>query len=444
VSHTTETEARRTRRKERDDYVVLTVVHHPDPALLGVHQAVPPGEHAVGRDGGSLLPGVFEHKKVSREHAAFRLERGRLSVRDLNSRNGTHVNGREVDDATLASGDVVRIGGIVLLRHTGPRHFAEPDDELMAGTSHLLARLLEELREAGQTGHNVMLIGETGVGKELAAEALHAASGRRGALVPVNCGGIAEGVLHSELFGHAKGAFSGADTARDGLVHAAEGGTLFLDEVGAASPSLQSTLLRLIESNEYRVVGTNQCRSADVRFVAATQPDIESRMQAGAFRRDLWYRLAHRIVRVPPLRERRQDIPAIIARHTEQHHGRRLRLSAELAALLVHHHWPGNVRELIATVDQLAATARSDEEVFIPDWLRRELERSTSEGKSATDGEKKGPTKRPKKPELVRLLVENEASVAATAKALSVDRKSLYRWMKALDIDLDALRARFD
>ena len=433
----TETESFGRGRVERDDHPLLTIVHHPDPDLVGAHQPLTRGRHVVGREGGTLFPGAFHNKKVSREHAAFSAERGVVKVVDLDSRNGTHVNGAPATEVTLAPGDVIRIGGIVLLHHLGPRHHAEPSHPFMAGTSHVLARLLDELKEAAGTSQSVMLVGETGVGKELAARTVHEASGRSGAFVPLNCGGMAEGVIQSELFGHSRGAFSGAAAARPGLVQEAEGGTLFLDEVGAAPMALQTTLLRLLETNDFRVVGDAQLRRANVRFVAATQPDVETQMEDGSFRRDLWYRLAHRIVRIPPLRERRQDIPAIIARHCIDGGRPPLRLSAELAALMIRHHWPGNVRELLATIDRLASAADGDE-LFVPRWLEQEVARQPA----PRGDDDKVPTKRPDREELLAALVQHRASIAATAKALGVDRKSLYRWLKALDIDIDALRAK--
>ena len=439
VSHTTETESTGRRLGgEGDDHPLLTVVHHPSEELVAVTQVVPPGEHVVGRDVGQLLPGVFDLPKISRQHATFVLARGQLGVRDLDSRNGTHVNGDEVTQATLSAGDVVRIGDVVLLHHRGPRSHERPEHPLFAGSGHALARLLEDLRAAATTGQNVMLVGESGTGKELAAQVIHEESGRSGAFVPVNCGGIAEGVLQSELFGHARGAFSGADAGRRGLLEEARGGTLFLDEVGAASPTFQATLLRLLENSEYRVVGTNTLRRADVRFVAATQPDVEEKVDQGTFRRDLWYRLAYRLVRVPALRERREDIPAIIARHSRGSHQRPLRVSSKLAALLIRHDWPGNVRELLSTIDHLASSAGKSEELDVPDWLKREI------GRRHLPPSQAGPKKRPEKGELIELLTEHRGSVAATAKAVGVDRKTLYRWLTALGIDLEDLRSGLD
>ena len=433
---TTETESiLSARRSELADHHIVTVVLHPDPEVVGAREPLSRGEVRAGRGDCRLLPGVFDRAKVSREHAAFAVTDGRVLLRDLSSRNGTAVNGHRIDEAVLAEGDVVNIGGVLLLYHRGPRAYREPSHPLLLGTSWALASLLATIDEVAHDAANVMLIGETGTGKELVARAIHEASERSGAFVPVNCGGLAEGVLHSELFGHTRGAFSGANVARRGLIDEARQGTLFLDEIGAAPTSLQTALLRLLETGEYRVVGASELSTASVRFIAATQPDVEEQMSSGAFRSDLWYRLARRVVRVPPLRERREDILLLASWWAERCSRRRAHFSPELATALLRHDWPGNVRELLAVTERLVA-GQDGGELALPPWLVEELRPASA----PVEAPPRRRVKRPARAALVASLAAHDGSVADTARQLGVDRKTLYRWLSALSIDLDALR----
>jgi DNA-binding NtrC family response regulator len=442
VANITETESRHLAgHHERDDHPIVTVVAHPDSGLIGVRQPLPTGRVVVGRTSTALLPSVFDHRKVSRDHACF-CTAARTTVEDLGSRNGTFVNDRAAAEAQpLEAGDVVRIGGIALLFHRGPRSYPEPRHPSLWGSSAAMARLLNDIREAAEGDSSVMILGETGTGKELVAAALHEASGRSGALVPVNCGGMSEGVIQSELFGHTRGAFSGAVAARPGLVTEAAGGTLFLDEIGAAPAALQTTLLRLLENGEYRVMGSNELCQAKVRFVAATQPDVAQSVDEGGFRADLWYRLARRVVVVPSLRERREDIVVLAHRFAEPY-GRRVSFSAELATALVRHDWPGNVRELQAVVERLIKGAQG-EELAVPSWLVPQRKKSAQRPDASAPNPSAGstPTPRPSREALEATLRRCGGRVAPAARDFGVDRKTLYRWIETLGVDLAALRS---
>jgi len=239
---------------------------------------------------------------------------------------------------------------------------AEPDPpavqavEGMVGSCPAMQALYEVIERVAPTRTTVLIEGETGTGKELAARAIHERSGRRGGFVAISCGAVSPELLESELFGHVKGAFTGAHQAREGLFRYAEGGTLFLDEIGEMPVRLQAKLLRVLEERRVRPVGANQETEVDVRVVAATHRNLAAEVQAGRFREDLFYRLNVMAVRIPPLRERLDDIPQLTHHFLE-------RLVAETGfqpvpcgptelERLRQYHWPGNVRELRNVIER--------------------------------------------------------------------------------------------
>ena len=261
--------------------------------------------------------------------------------------------------------------GTLLGRRTLPA-VARPADTLgLVGASSSLEELRAELRRLAPTRVSVLLTGETGTGKELAARALHRLSGRGGAFVPVNMAAIPEGLLEAELFGAVRGAFTGAERGRRGLAVAADGGTLFLDEIGDLPLPLQVKLLRFLESGEVRAVGSDTTARVEVRIVAATHRDLAARVAAGTFRQDLYFRLAQATVRLAPLRERRGDIPLLRAAFEEQamvRDGLRpCRWSRAAEQALERHDWPGNVRELRHAIE--VAMVRADGGTVAPDQL---------------------------------------------------------------------------
>jgi two-component system response regulator HydG len=224
----------------------------------------------------------------------------------------------------------------------------KPAAQGLIGHSHIFQQMLELVARVGPSDANVLLLGESGTGKELVARAVHEASPRAGApLVVVDCASLAETLFESELFGHERGAFTGANTAKAGLVESASGGTLFFDEAGDIPLPMQVKLLRLLESGTYRRVGSTELRRTDVRIVSATHRDLRSMVADGAFREDLYYRLSTFPIRLPALRDRSDDIPllatALLARVASQ---RQLSLSRNALQRLCEHDFPGNVREL--------------------------------------------------------------------------------------------------
>ncbi len=299
------------------------------------------------------------------------------------------------------------------------------------GVSEAARLLRRELRELGPSHLPVLLIGETGVGKEVAARALHRISGRSGALVTVNVAAIPGTLLEAELFGSVKGAFTGADRSRQGLAVAADGGTLFLDEIGDLDANLQVKLLRFLESGEIRAVGSSQTRIVDVRIVSATHADLGRRMREGGFRRDLYFRIAAPEVHVPPLRSRREDVlllKDLFEREAVSRHGLvRPVWSPEAESALQRHHWPGNVRELRQVVE--VAMVRAGGTVVQCDHLP-----------IATPGFTPGGTWEEAQQEFRRRYLEaalhrNQGNRSATARELGISRQTLIYHLRHLGLN---------
>jgi DNA-binding NtrC family response regulator len=253
---------------------------------------------------------------------------------------------------------------------------ADAERIAMVGHSPAIIDVMKTLARAAASPATVLLLGETGTGKELVARTLHQYSDRRDKrFVAVNCSALAEGLLESELFGHVRGAFTGAAAARAGLFREADRGTLFLDEIGDISPALQARLLRVLQEHEIVPVGTESPVPVDVRVIAATHRDIVALVRSGQFREDLYYRLNVMTLQLPPLRERQQDIPLLIdhfLRTLGARHGRRLvAVDAEAQSLLLAYPWPGNVRELQNVLERALVLVEQD--IIGPEHLPREV-----------------------------------------------------------------------
>ena len=292
----------------------------------------------------------------------------------------------------------------------------------MIATAATMRPVLEIIRRVGPSDANVLIRGENGTGKGVVARLLHAAS-KRGArpLVSVNAGGLSEGIFESELFGHVKGAFTDARTDRAGRFELADGGTLFLDEIANVPPAQQAKLLRVVESGEFERVGSSQTRRVDVRLISATNAALEEEVAAGRFRQDLLFRLNTVEIRLPPLRERREDIP-LLAAHFLRQHAKRYRknvIGFDPAALkaLLDHAWPGNVRELEHVVERAVlmagATSIGRSDLGLQASSEQRIEDMGLEEVEAL---------------LIRkALVRYEGNVSRAAEALGLSRSALYR-----------------
>ena len=422
----------------------LYLVHHPEAARIGTRLVLPAGEGLLlGRDEDCLGPGALLERCVSRRHAELICGPEGALLRDLDSRNGTWVNGSRVVQALLRPGDVIGIGGLLLVFRPGP---VEPEpcaSPRLVGRSGAMARVLARVAQVAARDTTVLVLGETGCGKELVAREIHSQSGRAGPFVAVNCGGLPATLLQSELFGHARGAFSGADRARPGLVASAAGGTLFLDEIGEAPLDLQVTLMRLLQDRCVRPVGADREHAVDVRFIAATNRDLAAAVSAGQFRSDLLYRLQRWVIHVPALRERKEDIPALVAHVLERGGGLPRSCGYNLMLRLLCHAWPGNVRELEAVVERLVVEQPGTGSLEAPDWLPEVPSASPSCARADETPSGIARVARASCPEpddLRRLLVESRGNVRALAEVLGVSRNTLYRWLQGAGIDPDSTR----
>jgi two-component system response regulator AtoC len=283
----------------------------------------------------------------------------------------------------------------------------------------------------------VLVTGETGTGKELVARAVHRHGSRASRpFVPVNCGALPEGLLESELFGHLRGAFTGAVADKKGLFEEARGGTIFLDEIGEMSPALQVRLLRVLETGEVRPVGATRAMSVDVRVIAATHRDLERAVREGGFRQDLFYRLHVFAVHVPPLRERRADVPLLAAHFLAVFRAKgrgAASLSAGALAALAGHDWPGNVRELENTLERLVAEARGGT-IDVPDLPPVFKERPVSPEEPLFTGLPS--LEEMEKRYLRHVLAEVKGNRSRAAEVLGIDRRTLYRMAERFGIDL--------
>jgi DNA-binding NtrC family response regulator len=326
------------------------VVAGPDSGRSLAIDAETPAPALVGKSPACALE--LRDREVSRRHVAFEISGERLRITDLGSTNGTTVDGVAIVDAYLHGAEVVRLGGTTLrvqrtTAATTPVLTTAGRFGRMLGASTEMRRLYPLCARVAAADVPVLIEGETGTGKEVLAESLHEQGARApGPFVVFDCTAIPANLVEAELFGHERGAFTGAVASRRGVFEQAHGGTLLIDEIGDLDPALQPKLLRALERGEIRRVGGEKSIRVDVRVLCATRRDLDGEVQRGRFRDDLFHRFAVARIELPPLRKRRGDVP-LLARHFAQHIGGDARaLPGDLLARWDEQPWPGNVREL--------------------------------------------------------------------------------------------------
>jgi DNA-binding NtrC family response regulator len=417
--------------------------------VLTSHERVRAGTHATN----DLV--LAEDRTVSRHHFEVqRTDRGWLLV-DLKSTNGTFLDGRRVERAYLSPGSLIRAGQSSV-------HFSPVDEEVvvppaedgqlggMVGSSVRMRQVFGLLRRIAPLDVSVVIQGETGTGKELVARALHTLSPRRkGPMEVLDCGAIPPSLIESELFGHEKGAFTGATSARAGAFERAQGGTIFLDELGELRPDLQPKLLRVLEAREVRRVGGSEVIPVDVRVIAATHRDLLKHVEAGLFREDLYFRLSVLTVQLPPLRERAEDIPLIlrhalsdpelVATHGAKH------LSEAAEAALCAYAWPGNVRELMNVLSHVLTF--SEGPVVLPEHLPPRVRGAQREGQlpfnehlSFKDA-KEQLLESFEREYLLEVLKRCGGNVSRAARESGLHRKTLERMVKKHGLEPRTLRS---
>jgi len=306
----------------------------------------------------------------------------------------------------------------------------------MVARSPVMQRVFETIRQVAPTTATVLVRGAPGTGKELVAKAIHELSTRsKGPFVALNCGAISEGLLESELFGHERGAFTGATQTREGKFEYADGGTLFLDEIGDMPLALQVKLLRVVQEREIVRLGSNRTIKVDVRLIAATNRDLDAEIQKGNFRQDLYWRLKVVAIDLPPLQERPEDVPLLVESFLDElarEHGREpLRIDDEAMAVLKANEWPGNVRQLRNAVETMVLLARGP--VLGVDDLPAEVQEAGKPRSKAlaTVDDLAGLTLDQWEKELIRFQLERlEGNRAKVARALGISERTLYRKLK--------------
>jgi sigma-54 dependent transcriptional regulator, acetoin dehydrogenase operon transcriptional activator AcoR len=431
-------------------------------ALGGVHSLrIGRGEARMLRHAGEATQALeVPDSRMSSTHARILQEQATFVLADTGSTNGTLVNGRPSDIHVLRDGDVIELGQSVFLyreiEEESARGVPSRDSSAMVGSEPGfatldpgLSRRLERLARLAPSPLPILLLGETGTGKEVAARGLHALSQRPGQFIAVNCGAIPHNLVESHLFGHVRGAFSGAHRDEPGLVRSAQFGTLLLDEIGDLPASSQAALLRVLQEREVQPVGSTRTTKVDVRIVAATHMPIEDLVERGAFRRDLYARLAGYTFTLAPLRERVVDLGLLIAAMLAAGNlGTRhdLRMESGVARALLRHHWPMNVRELEKVLG--AACLLAEDGVITAEDLPPSITASlgvaehpepvvapravTSEAPADAVAPEVDPDQRAL---LVALLAEHAGNLSAVARAMRTSRSHVHRLRKRYGIE---------
>jgi DNA-binding NtrC family response regulator len=430
-------------------------------------------EHmTIGRDEGTNIR--MSVNAVSRVHAELSWVDGAWVLRDRGSRNGTLVDGRRIDTAVLEPLNEVRIGDAILKfvdKHA--EAYADyridgsmlngavrrgPSDGAMVG-GYQIDRIAVDLTRIAPTPLSVMLLGESGTGKEVVARELHRLSGRRGAFAAVNCAAIPATLIESELFGYKRGAFSGAERDKPGLIKSAHEGTLLLDEIGDMPLEAQAKLLRVLQAREVFPLGATAPERVDVRVICATHRDLWRLQQGGAFRQDLFARLNEYQLRLPALRDRKEDVFMLVRAFLERHGRTELSPSFGFMTAALQYDWPYNVRELEACMKRCVALSEGPVlgDQLLPAPVIEAMEEygevtravppggalrpSGAPADSVPPPAGAGPARGiPTDVELRSLLEQHQGNVAAVGRQLGKARMQVHRWMKRYGIHVDDFR----
>ncbi|MGF1466547.1 MAG: sigma 54-interacting transcriptional regulator [Sandaracinaceae bacterium] len=418
-----------------------------------------------GREGDNVL--CIPESAVSRYHGRVERRPDGCWIIDNGSTNGVLVNGLRVHVHRLEDHDIVRIGdslyrfgtdglsGYGAYRLDGtirdssrPVRHSIRDCPLVGG--YQVDRLLERVEKVARTQLSVVITGESGTGKELLARTVHTVSGRTGPFQAINCAALPAQLIESELFGHKKGAFTGASQDKVGLVKAAHRGTLFLDEIGDMPQEAQAKLLRVLQERMVLPIGATVAEPVDVRVGCATHRDLDELVAAGRFRGDLFARLRDFMVRLPPLRERKEDLYAL-TRHFLAKAGRpNATVALPYLVGLAHYHWPYNVRELESAVKLSIALADPGQELdlpLLPETVRASVQDHGKRGAPRSDmtaeptNSPSGRAASPSETALRELLSRHRGNIAAVGRALGKERMQIHRWLKRYGIDVGEYRS---
>lgn len=408
-----------------------------------------------GSDASLRLP-VFA---VSRVHAKIERRRGQWHLEDQGSRNGTLVDGHRVASSPLEHGQELRFGDAIVKfverdaeeygryelggsMTPGQQRLSQSHGGLIGGyqMDHIAAQI-ERVARGQPTPLSVLLLGESGTGKEVVAQSLHRQSGRRGAFRAVNCAALPQNLVESELFGYKRGAFSGANRDKPGIIRSAHGGTLLLDEIGDMPLEAQAKLLRVLQNRELVPLGATEPEPVDVRVIGATHRNLDQLLEERRFRRDLYARLNEFTLTLPPLRDRKEDVYVLLREFFRRHGGEHLDVTFQFMTALLHYDWPYNVRELESCAKRCIVLSHGEpvDEQMLPEDVLRDMD-DYGQTRFPTGDESNEPRAAPNREELVQLLERHQGNVAAVGRELGKARMQVHRWLKRYALDVSDYR----
>jgi len=387
---------------------------------------------------GRETPGLHlsDNASVEDRHARIEIKDDKVTVRDLRSMTGTFVNETRVVEAQINPGDVIRVGSAEFQYCI---HETTPTPQLSSRNSDW-NRGLQSIPNLAKTSFPVLLLGPSGTGKDVIAQEIHRCSPRASApFISVNCSALTETLVESELFGHVKGSFTGAIADRKGAFESARGGTLFLDEIGDLPSSLQAKILRALENNEIRPVGSDRTIKTNVRIIAATHQNLHERIQLGQFRSDLYYRLSVVQLCPPALSSRMEDFEDLLMQFARQY---KVRFSMPAITQMKKHSWPGNIRELKNTVAR--ARALLPDTYILEEHMSQLLDRTLEEPAlpaAATEMSQMPVLKEIEKQMIIKRLIANRGNQRRTAQDLGIPKSTLHDRLRTYSIDVNQFKA---